>query len=111
VAGGSAWRWQQEDGGVIPGPQSDSPWWSVVPVARVAVQLAICATTAFLARRKNYSVLVWFFAAGVMGLIVLVLLPVAQSARQRLIGNLIGAGILLSFACMLIASWLVSRLP
>lgn len=66
--------------------------------APVLMTLFLCAMSAFLAARKGYQPLIWFFCAGLIGLVVLVCLPYAnlpdqtpeERARLRRNGNLIG---------------------
>ncbi len=66
--------------------------------APLIMTLFLCAMSAFLAARKGYQPLIWFFCAGLVGLVVLVCLPYAnlpeqtseEKARLRRNGNLIG---------------------
>lgn len=64
----------------------------------LVVSLVFCAVTAFLARRKGYNPFIWFFAGGIIGLLVLAFLPFTnkgslheeERARQVKSGNIIG---------------------
>lgn len=66
--------------------------------APLLMTLFLCAMSAFLAARKGYQPLIWFFCAGLIGLVVLVCLPYAnlpdqtpqERARLRRNGNLVG---------------------
>jgi hypothetical protein len=69
--------------------------------------------TAMEARRKGYSPALWFFAGGLIGLLILALLPFvneksnlpeAQRKSKGRIGNLIG-GVISSLGLL----WMVAR--
>lgn len=67
------------------------------------LMLVICAVTAALAWRKGYHPALWFFAAGIIGLIILAFLPYVndksplseeERAAKLKTGNTIGGVIL-----------------
>ncbi len=83
--------------------------------APLLMTLFLCAMSAFLAARKGYQPLIWFFCAGLIGLVVLVCLPYAnlpdqtpeERARLRRSGNLIGliiAGVAVAVFLMRLSS-------
>lgn len=63
------------------------------------VTLFVCFVTGLCAWRKGYNFLIWFFAAGVIGLLILAFLPFVNKADQpeerkrelRRTGNTVGA--------------------
>ena len=65
----------------------------------IIVTLVACAITACLAKRKGYNPLLWFFAAGIIGLITLAFLPFAnkgdlseeEKIKKVKLGNIIGS--------------------
>ncbi len=64
----------------------------------IVVVLVAGAITAYLAKRKGYNPFLWFFAAGIIGLITLAFLPFTNkgdlSEKERIkkvkLGNIIG---------------------
>ncbi len=62
----------------------------------------------FLARRKGYNFVVWFFA-GIIGLIALAFLPFATTERQKRIGNWVGAGAILASILVIVILVSVER--
>ncbi len=42
------------------------------------IGLMVCVITGYMAHRKGYSFFLWFFAAGVIGLLIVLLLPDAN---------------------------------
>lgn len=67
-------------------------------VLKLLLYLVFCVITAYLAKRKGYNPIIWFFAAGVVGLIILAFLPFTnkgnlteEERRKKVkIGNTIG---------------------
>jgi cytochrome bd-type quinol oxidase subunit 2 len=65
----------------------------------ITIALVICAITAALAARKGYNPACWFFAAGIIGLLILAFLPFVnkgdlseeEARSKRNAGNIIGA--------------------
>ena len=51
--------------------------------------LVLCAVTAGFAWRKGYNAVVWFFAASLIGLVVLSFLPFVESEGERLAPGLV----------------------
>jgi 4-hydroxybenzoate polyprenyltransferase len=88
-----------------------------VNYAPLMMTLFLCAMSAFLASRKGYHPLIWFFCAGLIGLVVLVCLPYAnlpdqtpeERARLRRNGNRIGLLIVMAAAVVFIARLLPMR--
>lgn len=64
----------------------------------IIISLVFCAITAFLAKRKGYNPILWFFAGGILGLLILAFLPFTNkgnlSEEERIkklkSGNIIG---------------------
>lgn len=89
----------------------------------VLIFAVVPVVTAVLAHRKGYHFLIWFFAAGILGLIVLAFLPFANSRglppRRRLRltrnGNSVGlvliAVSLLLGVMRLLAAWAGPQSP
>ena len=77
----------------------------------IVLPLVFGLITAVLARRKGYNPFLWFFAAGIIGLIVLAFLPFAnkedlpeeKKAQLTKQGNIIGC----IFAGLLLLLWVV----
>ncbi len=83
------------------------------------LQLAIGVVTALMAGRKGYNPYIWFFAAGLIGLIVLAFLPFVnekselpedeRSSKQKR-GNMFG-GVLAGIAILILLASLIVWFP
>ena len=71
-------------------------------ILSIMVVLAVVIGTTYLANRKGYSGLIWFFAGGWLGLATVALLPniespdmpVERAVHWKRIGNGLGLGII-----------------
>ena len=79
----------------------------------IVIVLIFCVLTALLAKRKGYNPYIWFFATGIIGLIVLAFLPFTdvetlnpeQKKAAKKKGNIIGG---ITVAVVIIAAMLNS---
>ena len=75
----------------------------------------ICGVTALLAARKGYNPIIWFFAGGIIGLLVLAFLPnvkdggfSGEELQQKLKTGNIAGGIIAAIAIAFMIVGLVS---
>ena len=77
-------------------------------IALSVVTLFLCLWTVLLARFKGYSALCWFFAGGIVGVLILWRLPAFPEPQFRVRANALGTALsaLSLLAAMLLKSFL-----
>ncbi|RLL50739.1 hypothetical protein D8Y20_11165 [Mariprofundus sp. EBB-1] len=83
----------------------------------VIIQVVLCIITAILAARKGYNPFIWFFASGVIGLIILAFLPFVneksalnedERAVKKRKGNIIG-GVIAALAIIITLAIIIAE--
>lgn len=84
-------------------------------IVTIVLNLAVAGATAHTANKKGYNPIVWFFGGGLLGLIILSILPDTHKDKfteeakktRRIIGNSIG-GVLAALSLFLIVFFLTA---